>query len=493
MITPEVRFIIAEGYAGKMTEAFQYDVFISYSSMDKAAVRELAKRLKADGLQVWFDEWEIHPGDMIGLKIEQGLECSRTLVLVMSNTAFASEWVTLERHTTLFRDPTNARRRFVPLRLDDAEIKSAMLNQFAYVDWRQKSDEQYARLLIACRSPIGEVVVERKGEAQPSTVFEGHAGYVGALTVTADAPRTLSRSQKFIGREIEQALFEDLLKFATDARILAIKASGGNGKSLLLEKFQHRCLTGSPRTPVSLIVLDQLPDNSPLSLIQSIAEDLHSLGITFDNFERDERERVAANFGGIRSSAYLQGTNLSNARNTQISGTMVNTKRAKTVNVSAATVALTPEQETLARKYVIRTFFDDLHVYCAEKRVVIMLDSYDKCEPDLKEWIVRNFLERNFFSDPCESCLLGLVIAGKELPEFHLRLPQEVCDSKLLLVNELGRWTKENVAECLTLHGFDNYETHDLDMFYRIIDSGQPLSQLMQVIQSFSTDRKEQQ
>src|SRR5215210_2084902 len=146
-----------------MTETFKYDVFISHSSEDKPAVRELAERLKADGLRVWLDEWEIKPGDMIGLKIEQGLEQSRTLVLVMSKNAFASEWVTLERHTAMFRDPTNQQRRFIPLRLDDAEIKDT-LKQFAYVDWQQRSDEQYARLRAACRPSVAaaEPTIEQK-------------------------------------------------------------------------------------------------------------------------------------------------------------------------------------------------------------------------------------------------------------------------------------------------------------------------------------------
>ena len=66
-------------------------------------------------------------GTSIPLKIEQGLEQSRTLILVMSQNAFTSEWVALERHTALFRDPTNAERRFIPLRLDDAEITDARL------------------------------------------------------------------------------------------------------------------------------------------------------------------------------------------------------------------------------------------------------------------------------------------------------------------------------------------------------------------------------
>ena len=102
---------------------FKYDVFLSHASADQATVRELAERLKGDGLRVWLDEWVIQPGDSIPLAIEQGLESSRTLVLAMSQAAFDSEWVTLERHTALFRDPTNQQRRFIPLRLDDYVIK----------------------------------------------------------------------------------------------------------------------------------------------------------------------------------------------------------------------------------------------------------------------------------------------------------------------------------------------------------------------------------
>lgn len=39
-----------------MADQFNYDVFLSHSSQDKASVRPLAERLRADGLCVWFDE-----------------------------------------------------------------------------------------------------------------------------------------------------------------------------------------------------------------------------------------------------------------------------------------------------------------------------------------------------------------------------------------------------------------------------------------------------
>ncbi|HKP87378.1 MAG TPA: TIR domain-containing protein [Blastocatellia bacterium] len=178
-----------------MSESPKYDVFISHSSEDKSAVRELAERLKGDGLRVWLDEWEIRPGDLVPLKIEQGLEQSRTLVLIMSASAFASEWVTLERHTALFRDPTNQQRRFIPLRLDESEIKDT-LKQFAYVDWRQRSAEQYAKLLAACRPPVipAEPITEQNSEQQSGQILKGHIDEVYGVAVTADGRRAVSGS-----------------------------------------------------------------------------------------------------------------------------------------------------------------------------------------------------------------------------------------------------------------------------------------------------------
>src|SRR5688500_14256253 len=70
---------------------FPYDVFLSHSSKDKAVVRPLAERLRADGVKVWLDEWEIQPGDSIPAKIEEGLERSRVMMLCMSANAFGSD------------------------------------------------------------------------------------------------------------------------------------------------------------------------------------------------------------------------------------------------------------------------------------------------------------------------------------------------------------------------------------------------------------------
>jgi small GTP-binding protein len=132
-------------------DQFRFDVFLSHSSRDKSVVLYIAERMRADGLRVWLDAWEIHPGDSIPAKIEEGLEHSRVLVFCMSKNAFGAEWAQLESGTFRFRDPLNRERRFIPVRLDMAPIPSS-LAQFLYIEWA-RDDGEYSKLLEACRPP----------------------------------------------------------------------------------------------------------------------------------------------------------------------------------------------------------------------------------------------------------------------------------------------------------------------------------------------------
>lgn len=129
-----------------MSQGFEYDVFLSYSSNDEARVRRLAERLRDAGRQVWFDKWVIKPGDGIFQAIERGLQVARTLVLCLSPTALESDWVGLERSTVLFRDPSNAGRRFIPLLLADCALPDT-LRRYKYVDYRQETEGVFKELL----------------------------------------------------------------------------------------------------------------------------------------------------------------------------------------------------------------------------------------------------------------------------------------------------------------------------------------------------------
>jgi WD40 repeat protein/GTPase SAR1 family protein len=175
---------------------FSFDAFLSHSSLDKDQVREIAERLRADGVRVWFDEWILKPGDSIPAKIENGLEHSRVLVLFMSAHAFGSDWVRLESGTFRFRDPLNDDRRFIPLRLDSAPIKGS-LAQFLYINWAASNREaEYSKLLEACSMASTQTAASREPVGPPvvATRLSSGKARVNAFAFSGDGERALSGS-----------------------------------------------------------------------------------------------------------------------------------------------------------------------------------------------------------------------------------------------------------------------------------------------------------
>ncbi len=122
---------------------FVYNVFLSYSSKDKQSVHALVERLRKDGVRVWLDDWVIKPGDSIPMKIQHGVEKSRTFLMCISPDYFESEWDRLEHYSMLFRDSTNTQRRFIPLLIKDSQPHDIIL-QYDHIDWWTSSGRDHA-------------------------------------------------------------------------------------------------------------------------------------------------------------------------------------------------------------------------------------------------------------------------------------------------------------------------------------------------------------
>lgn len=76
-----------------MTEAKEWDVFISHASEDKAEVAlPIATALKAAGVSVWLDSRELRLGNSLSRKIDEGLAKSRYGVVILSQAFFAKNW-----------------------------------------------------------------------------------------------------------------------------------------------------------------------------------------------------------------------------------------------------------------------------------------------------------------------------------------------------------------------------------------------------------------
>ncbi len=74
-----------------------YDVFISYASEDKGeVVAPLADALRAGGLSVWYDDFELGIGDSLRQKIDKGIASSRFAIVVLSRAFFDKGWTNYE-------------------------------------------------------------------------------------------------------------------------------------------------------------------------------------------------------------------------------------------------------------------------------------------------------------------------------------------------------------------------------------------------------------
>jgi TIR domain-containing protein len=66
-------------------------VFLCHSSSDKPIVRELFKRLRADGIDAWLDEENILPGQDWQQEINKALAASDVIVVCLSNESISKK------------------------------------------------------------------------------------------------------------------------------------------------------------------------------------------------------------------------------------------------------------------------------------------------------------------------------------------------------------------------------------------------------------------
>ena len=59
----------------------KYDVFLSHNSKDKAAVEEIARRLKSVGIRPWLDKWDLVPGETVMEALEKAIKTIKCGVL----------------------------------------------------------------------------------------------------------------------------------------------------------------------------------------------------------------------------------------------------------------------------------------------------------------------------------------------------------------------------------------------------------------------------
>jgi len=121
-------------------------VFISHSSGDREPVMLLAADLRAAGVEVWLDEWEITVGDRITEKVSEGLRTSDFLAVWLTRDAVESGWVEREWQSQYSREISTRSKRILPLLADSCEMPILLADK-RFADFRKDYSRGLAELL----------------------------------------------------------------------------------------------------------------------------------------------------------------------------------------------------------------------------------------------------------------------------------------------------------------------------------------------------------
>src|SRR5689334_16297915 len=124
----------------KEQKKFKYDIYVSYSIKDQRRISSLIKKLEGEGITVFSNSRFADREKPI-----EELEQARILLLAVSSNISETEWLEFDRQIILFNDTSSSTRQFVPLLLDEVNIRDS-IKQFAFIDWRKSSAIQFKRL-----------------------------------------------------------------------------------------------------------------------------------------------------------------------------------------------------------------------------------------------------------------------------------------------------------------------------------------------------------
>jgi hypothetical protein len=101
-------------------EAIQfYSCFISYASRDHAFAERLHADLQNKGVRCWFAPEDMKIGDRLRPRIDETIRLYDKLLLVLSKTSVASQWVEQEVETALARERQQGTTILFPVRIDN--------------------------------------------------------------------------------------------------------------------------------------------------------------------------------------------------------------------------------------------------------------------------------------------------------------------------------------------------------------------------------------
>ena len=97
-------------------------VFISHSHLDNDFAVKLAEDIEETGMNCWIDLWELQVGDSLRKKVEQGINTSDWLIIILSRNSINSNWVQHELDMGITKELDSKDVFVLPVLMDNCEI-----------------------------------------------------------------------------------------------------------------------------------------------------------------------------------------------------------------------------------------------------------------------------------------------------------------------------------------------------------------------------------
>jgi len=123
-----------------------HSVFISHSSATAAAAGRIEQAFRAAGFDAWLDNSDLGLGVQLRPELHEAIRASRAMVLVWSEPASRSRWVSAEILTAFHME-----RFILPCVTDDKPLPQ-FFGHPVYLDLRTADDDALARLVRAAET-----------------------------------------------------------------------------------------------------------------------------------------------------------------------------------------------------------------------------------------------------------------------------------------------------------------------------------------------------
>jgi hypothetical protein len=208
-------------------EEVRFDVFLSHNSKDKPLVKELAVWLKAQGIKVWYDEWELRPGMPWQRELEQGIVQSGTTIICFGQAGFGT-WHEPEMRAAISESMQRG-CPVIPVLLPGCPANLELplfLQDRTWVDFRNGLDDE------AARGKLLWGITGQKPETETQRLVLGKLHNVPDLP-----PNFLARPETLAAVKTLALNAKECAIGVTIAPKVGVHGMGGIGKTVLAAAF----------------------------------------------------------------------------------------------------------------------------------------------------------------------------------------------------------------------------------------------------------------